>query len=147
MPRSYCVILNIPVLYSSISRVSWMTSRSWKLKSCRSMPHPLFPRRPTPTSQLVLLSVVFRDGRASSKRFASFPSVFVDLSAPGSVVDHLRVNLVGAHTNDSQNKKNPMNACRRGEIELQRSCLMERQAIARMYPQQQRTSVFQRIWT
>lgn len=101
MHQTYCVILNLPVLYSSISRVSWATSRSWKLKSCRSMPHPLFPRSPTPTSPLVLLSVVFRDGGASSKRFGSFPLT----SAPGSAVDHLRVNLLGVCTNDSQNKR------------------------------------------
>uniref|UniRef100_H2SZ65 DENN domain containing 3 n=1 Tax=Takifugu rubripes TaxID=31033 RepID=H2SZ65_TAKRU len=37
----------------------------------------------------------------SSKRFGGFPLT----SAPGSAVDHLRVNLLGVRTNDSQNKK------------------------------------------
>lgn len=98
MQQTCCLILNLPVLYSSISRVSWVTCRSWKLKSCRSMPHPLFPRSPTPTTPLVLLSVVFRDGGASSKRFGSFPLT----SAPGSAVDRWRVDLLGV---DSQKKK------------------------------------------
>lgn len=119
-----------------------MTTSSWKRRCCRSMPHPLFPRR---TTLSVHLSAVSPVGRASSRRFDIKKNIYIFFEPLGS-----STTVNGRSVLQLFKCRNVLFmpiVCRKGEIVPQRQYQMEIQPTLLKCLRPQRTSVFQRILT